>query len=95
MARQNSGLRFETAVAKARHSLVSAANESGHSSEVLAAKTRRLERLSTDQTRIFSLNFRAFRIVSDKGSIIGHKIHKTSPAVGLLKLMTKRRLRLH
>ena len=54
MARQNSALRFETAVAKAQHSLVSAANESGHSSGVLAGKIRRLERLSTDQTRNFS-----------------------------------------
>ena len=66
MARQNSALHSAITVAKARRSLVSAANESGHSSGVLAGKIRRLERLSTDQTRNFSLNFRAFRIMSDK-----------------------------
>ena len=44
MARQNSALRSEITVAKARHSLVSAANESSHSSGVVAGKIRRLER---------------------------------------------------
>ena len=50
MARQNSALRFETTVAKARHSLVSAANESGHSSGVLAGKIRRLDMPSCQLT---------------------------------------------
>jgi hypothetical protein len=54
MARQISALRFETAVAKARRGLVSEANESSHSSGVLAGKTRRLERPATVQTRIFA-----------------------------------------
>ena len=54
IARQISALRSAITVAKARHSLVSAANESGHSSGVLAGKIRRLGRLSTDQTRNFS-----------------------------------------
>jgi hypothetical protein len=69
MARQNSALHSAITVAKARRSLVSGANESGHSSGVLAGKIRRLERLSTDQTRTFFPNFGAFRIMSDNGRL--------------------------